>query len=323
MRAILCVGAAITASLLAAMPAGAQDDWPNRPVKIVLPATPGAGTDLFARLLADALGATLKQQFLVENKPGAGGNIAAVSVARSAPDGYTLLVSPTGVIAVNPVLYKNPPFITERDFIPVARGVTGPFVFVVHPAAPANTLAELAALGRSQPGKFSFGAVGIGSLTYLAVRLLEDASGARFLFVPYKGMGQAYQDLFSGQINFAHVDVSSALAHIKAGKVRALATSQKTPLLPATPSVAEAGFPGVEVTNSFSVLAPAGTHPAVVGRLVGEIRRALQSPALAARLEAQALTPVLDTPQEFAESLKKESDAWAEFIRRTGIVLEQ
>jgi len=323
MRKVFWLVAALAAGLLPAMPACAQEDWPVRPVTIVIPATPGAGTDLFARLLADTLSASLKQQFLVENKAGAGGNIAAVSVARSAPTGYTLLVSPTGVVAVNPSLYKNPPFDTQRDFVPIARGVTAPFVFLAHPALPANTLAELVALGKSQPGKITFGAVGMGSLTYLAVRLLEEASGARFLFVPYKGMGQAYQDLLSGQINFVHVDVGSALGHIKAGKAKPLATSQKTALLPGTPSVAEAGFANVEVTNSFSVLAPAGTPPAVVSRLARQIRRAMQSPAFAARLEAQALTPVLDTPQEFAASLRKESDAWAEFIRRTGIVLEQ
>jgi len=324
MRAgLVCATAAAAALLVSADLASAQEDWPNRPVTIVVPATPGAGTDLFARLLAEALGIALKQQFLVENKAGAGGNIGAAAVARSAPNGYTLLVSPTGIVAVNPVVYKNPPFDTFRDFVPVARGVTAPFVFLVRATLPANSLAELAALGKTQPGKFSYGAVGVGSLTYLAVRLLEEASGARFLFVAYKGMGQAYQDLLGGQIDFMHVDVGSALGHIKSGKARALATSHGTPALPGTPTVAQAGFPGVEVTNSFSVLAPAGTPQVIVGRLAGEIRRALGSPALAARLEAQALVPVLDTPQEFAESLRKESEAWAEFIRRAGISVEQ
>lgn len=323
MRKIQRVAYALLLGLAAALPATGQEAWPTRAVRIVVPASPGAGTDTFARLLAEALAASLRQPFIVENKPGAGLNIGAETVAKSAPDGYTLLLSPTGVLVVNPSIYRNLPFRAERDFIPVARAVTGLFVFVAHPSVPANTLADLAAIGKSQPGKLSFGAVGMGTMTYLAVRMLEEATGARFLYVPYKGMGQAYPDLFGGQINFVFVDLGSALPHIKGGKVRALAATRKTPLLPSTLSLAEAGFPNIEATAaSFSMFAPAGTPARIVQRLADEIRRAMQAPALAAKLDALALVPVFDTPEEFAAGLKKESEAWATFIRRHGIALD-
>ena len=183
-----------------AMLALAQEDWPNRPIKFVVPTPPGGGTDLYARALAPALGELLKQPAIVENRPGAGGNIGADAVAKAAPDGYTFLVSATGTMVVNPSLYRGLPFDVERDFIPVARGVTGPFAFVSHPAFAARNLNELVAVARSKPGQVSFGSAGVGSVSYLAVRMLEESAGVRFLHVPYKGLGQAYQDLLGGQL---------------------------------------------------------------------------------------------------------------------------
>jgi tripartite-type tricarboxylate transporter receptor subunit TctC len=284
-----------------------------------VPSSPGGGTDVYARLLAQGLGEALKQQFVVENRPGASGNIGAEAVAKSAPDGYTFLVSANPALTVNPSLYKNLPYNAERAFAPITRGVIAPMVIAVHASVPVKTLAELVALGKREPGKLSFGSAGTGSPTYLGVRMLEELTGAQFLHVPYKGVGQAYQDLLGGQLKFMFPDVASVLPHIRSGKVVALAVTNKTAQLPNTPTLAEAGFP-LEVFTSFSVVAPAGTPPAIVRRMATEITSAMKSPATAEKLSGQVLLPVFDTPEQFGVALKKERDTWAEFIRRNNVM---
>jgi len=297
----------------------AQDAWPVRPVRLVVPSSPGGGTDVFARLLGQALGEALKQQFVVENRPGASGNIGAEVVAKSAPDGYTFLVSANPALTVNPSLYKNLPYNAERDFVPITRGVMAPMVICVHASVPARTLAELVAIGKREPGKLSFGSAGTGSPTYLGVRMLEEVSGAQFLHVPYKGVGQAYQDLLGGQLKFMFPDVASALPHIRSGKVVALAVTERTSQLPSTPTLAEAGF-ALDVFTSFSVVAPAGTPAGIVRRMSAETTKAMKAQAMAEKLDQQVLVPVFDTPEQFAASVKKERDNWAEFIRRNNVM---
>jgi tripartite-type tricarboxylate transporter receptor subunit TctC len=321
MKTMNLVPAAFALALIA-FPASAQDTWPARPAKLIVPSSPGGGTDLYARLLGQALGEALKQQFVVDNRPGASGNIGAEAAAKSAPDGYTFLVSANPALTVNPSLYKKLPYDAEKDFSPVARGVIAPQVICVHPSLGVKTIAELLALGKREPGKVPFASAGTGSPTYLGVRMLEEVSGARFVHVPYKGVGQAYKDLLGGDIKFMFPDVASVLPHIRSGKVVALAVNQRTPLLPGVPTLAEAGFP-VEVFTSFSVVAPAGTPRAIVDRMSTEIAKAMKSPALAEKLQAQALVPVFDTPEQFADELKKERDGWAAFIRRNAIVQEE
>ena len=314
MRTILLAFAALAICICA----NAQEAWPTRTVKFIVPSSPGGGTDVYARILAQALGDALKAQFIVDNRPGASGNIGAAAAAKSPPDGYTFLVSANPALAVNPSLYKNLPYNAERDFAPVTRGVMAPMAIVVHPSVPAKTMADLVALGKREPGKIAYGSAGTGSPTFLGVRMLEEKTGARFVHAPYKGVGPAYQDLLGGQIQFLFPDVASALSHVKAGKLRALAVTQSTPQLPGVPTLAAAGFP-LEVITSFSVVAPAGTPPQILQRMSAEIARAMRSKAVAEKLEAQVLVPVFDTPAEFAASLKKERDGWAEFIRRNGI----
>jgi len=322
MKTMAFIRIAACAIALTSFSAAAQEAWPTRPVKLIVPSSPGGGTDLFARLLAQALVEALKQQFIVDNRPGASGNIGAEAAARSAPDGYTFLVSANPALTVNPSLYKKLPYDAEHDFSPVARGVIAPQVICVHPSLNVKTLAELIALGKRDPGKIAFASAGTGSPTYLGVRMLEEVSGARFVHVPYKGVGQAYKDLLGGDIKFMFPDVASVLPHIRSGKVVALAVNQTTDLLPGVPTLAEAGFP-IEVFTSFSVVAPAGTPRAVVERMSTEIARAMKSPAMGEKLRAQALVPVFDTPAQFAAALKKERDGWAAFIRRNGIVQEE
>src|SRR2546427_1187276 len=223
--------------------AHAQEAWPARTVKFIVPSSPGGGTDLYARQLAQALSESLKQQFIVDNRPGASGNIGAEAAAKAAPDGYTFLVSANPAIAVNPSLYKNLPYDAERDFAPVARGVVAPLVICVHPSVPARTLGELVALGRREPGKLSFGSAGTGSPTFLGIRMLEEVSGAKFLHVPFKGMGPVMPSLLGGQVDFAFPDAAIAMPHIRAGKLMPLAVIVRTSALPKVPTLARAGFP--------------------------------------------------------------------------------
>ena len=317
---------AVIAGLIHILLAGtvfAQEAWPARPVRFVVPSSPGGGTDTYARLLAQALTDSLKRQFVVENKPGASGNIGADIVAKSAPDGYTCLLSANPALTVNPSLYKNLAYNVERDFVPVARGVVAPQVIVVGSSVPAKTMAEFVALAKREPGRLAYGSAGSGSTTYLGVRQLEETAGTKFLHIPYKGMGHAYQDLLGGQIKFMFPDVASVLGHIKSGKAVPLAVTERTELLPGVPTLAEAGLSGVDATSSFSVVAPTGTPAAIVQRLSAEITKAMKAPALAEKLQAQALNAVFDTPEVFALSLKKERDGWAAFIKRNGIVLEE
>lgn len=303
--------------------AAAQDPWPSKPVKIIVPSSPGGGTDVYARLLAQALTETLKQQFIVENRPGASGNIGAQAVAKAAADGYTLLVSSNASIAINPALYKSLPFDADKDFTPVTRGVMAPMVLVAHADAGAKTLAELVDAGRRKPATIAYGSAGSGTPPYLGVRMVEEAADVRFVHVPYKGVGPAYQDLVTGRLQFMFTDLATAQPHLKGGKVIAIAVNQKTQLLPNVPTIAEAGWPKIEAWTSFSVLAPSGTPSAIVRRLSAEIGAAMKSPALADRLESQALVPIFDTPEEFAASLKREREHWAAFIRRNHITPDQ
>ena len=306
---------------LAATGAPAQD-WPAKPVRFIVPSSPGGGTDIYARLLAQGLADALKQQFIVDNRPGASGNIGAAAAAKSPPDGYTFLISANPALSVNPSLYKDLPYDAERDLAPVTRGVLAPMVIVVHPAVPAKTIADLVALGKREPGKLSFASAGTGSPTFLGVRMLEENTGARFTHVPYKGVGAAYADLVGGQVQFMFPDVASAISHIRAGKLRALAVNQPMKMLPGVPTFTEANFP-LDVLTSFSVVAPAGTPPQIIARAAQEIARTMKAPATAEKLETQGLVPVFDTPAEFAASLKKERDGWAAFIRRNSIQPDQ
>ena len=328
MLSVMRHGYGVAIALVLALPTGsvlAQDSgavWPARPVRLVVPSSPGGGTDIYARLLAQALGEALKQQFIVENRPGASGNIGAEIAAKAAPDGYTILVSANPALVINPSLYKNLPYNVERDFTPVARGVINPLVFVTHPSVPVKTLPALVALARRAPGKVAYGSAGSGSTTNLGVKMLEEVAGARFVHVPYKGLGQAIHGLLRGDLAFMASDIVTALPHIRSARVVALAVTLQTPLLPGTPTLAEAGYPNIEAHASFMVAAPAGTPPAIVRRLSAEIIQVMKAPTIREKLDALALIPIFDTPDEFAVSLKKERARFAEIIRRNNIVAE-
>ena len=302
---------------------GPGQGWPAKAVRIIVNSSPGGATDRYARLLAQGLSESLKQQFFVDNRPGASGIIGAEAAAKAAPDGYTILVAQSAALAINPGLYRNLPYNVGRDFAPVARGVISPFVFAVHPSLQAKTLAELVAIGKREPGKVPYGSAGAETPPYLGVRMFEEASGARFLHVPFKGLGQGMQSLLSGDIKFMLADVGTVLPHVRSGRLLALAVTHPTASLRDTPTLAQAGYPNLEVFGSFSVVAPSGTPRAIVQRLGAEVVKAMKSPPILEKLEAQAMIPVFDTPDAFAASLKKESEMWAGVIRRNNITEEQ
>jgi tripartite-type tricarboxylate transporter receptor subunit TctC len=311
----------VLASFLFAHPlvATSQDAWPNKPLKFIVASSPGGGTDTFARVLGVSLGEVLGQQVVIENRPGASGNIGAAAVAKSSPDGHNFLVSANTTVTINSSLFKGLSYDPERDFVPVAR-VFSPLVLVVQPTAGIKTLKDLIAASQKDPGKWSFGSAGTGSTTYLGVKLLEEKTGAKFLHVPYKGVAPAFQDLLGGQIQFMMPDVTAALPFIKSGKLVPLAVEQRSALLPGVPSFADAGLQEVNTQTSFSLVAPMGTPAAVVERLHKEWTALTKTPALASKLESLGLVPDTENLSGLNASLKKERDFYAAFIKRNGIV---
>jgi tripartite-type tricarboxylate transporter receptor subunit TctC len=310
----------VTAS--AALTAAAQADWPTKPVTVVVPSSPGGGTDTYGRLLAQALTEQLKQTFIGENKPGASGAIGATAVAGAPADGYTMLVASNSSLGINPALYKTLSYDVARDFAPVTRGVIAPMVIVAHPGARVKTMRELVEAGKREPQALFYGTAGVGSPLYIGVRMLEEATGARFSHVPYKGVGPAYQDLLAGRLQFMLTDLASVRPYIDAGKLLALSITDKSALMPAVPTFTEAGYPGFKAFTAFSVMLPAKVPPALVKRLAAEIAKAMKNPVNVQRLEQVALLPVLDTPEQFAASLKAEQADWGAFIRQHNITPE-
>jgi len=301
--------------------ATAQESWPSKPVKLIVPSSPGGGTDVFARLLAQVLGDSMGQQFVVENRPGASGTVGAQAVATAPRDGYTFLVGANASIAINPAFDMKLGYNVERDLAPVARGVMAVSVLVANPDTGIKDMNDLVARGKKEPQALAFGSAGTGTALYLGVRMIEEAGGVKFLHVPYKGIGPAYQDLLAGRLQFLYADLASAIQYVNAGRVKALAVDRKTPLLPGIPTFAEAGWPTIESPTSFSVMAPSGVAPAILQKMAAEIAKALKT--LAPRLEQQALMPVFDTPAEFGADLDKERARWAAFVKRNGITADQ
>ena len=315
------VGAFAVCLLIAATPAAAQD-WPSRPVRFVVPSSPGGGTDTYARFLAQGLGDALKQQFVVDNRPGGGGNIGAEFAAKATPDGYTYLVSSSPALVVNPSLFRNLPYNAERDFAPVARGVVSPLVIASHPSVPVKSLSALIALAKREPGALSYGSPGVGSSSNLAVKMLEDAGKVRFLHVPYKGASQAALGVLRGEVAFMVTDISTALTPIQSKRVVPLAASHRSPHIPGTPTYAEAGFPSVDASPSYSVVAPAGTPPAIVRAINGVVAQAMNSPDTVRLLAADGSEPIPPTtPAEFKAKFAREYADLEKLVRAANIRL--
>lgn len=297
--------------------------WPDHPIRLVLPFPPGGPTDLVARVLAQKLGEQLGQTVIVDNKPGANGNIAAELVAKAPADGYTLLYN-TSSIALSTALYKKLPFDLRQDFAPVAQTAVIPLVLAVHPSVPARTLPEFLKYARAHPGQLSYGSAGNGNITHLGAYLLLQRHGLSATHVPYKGSAPALIDLASGQTQFMTDTVNSALPFIKDGRLRALAVTslQRTFVLPEVPTVAEQGVAGFEVGAWQGLLAPARTPPEVIRRLNAELNKALAATDVKARLAVQGAVPLGSTAQAYGSYLQAEIQRWTQVAKATGVSLD-
>ena len=301
--------------------AAAQATYPTRTITMVVGFAPGGGTDTVARIVAQKVGASVGHSVVVENKPGAGGNVATGDVARSAPDGYTILLGSVGSLAVAPHLIAKLPYDPLRDLAPITMAVEFANVLVVQPSVPAGTVAKFVKLAKDKPGTITYGSSGIGGAGHLAGELLKLMAGADIVHVPYKGGGPAMQGMLGGQVSAIFATPVTAGPHIKAGKVRAIATTGATraAYLPDVPTIAESGYPGYEATNWYAFLAPAGTPKPVLERLQRELVQALKAPDVRESLDKQGIEAKPGTPEELRKYMERELATWGRVVREAKI----
>jgi tripartite-type tricarboxylate transporter receptor subunit TctC len=312
----------VFAVLAFAAPLALAQQYPAKPVRIVVPFAPGGGSDFTGRLIAAKLTERIGSPFIVENRPGAGGNLGAGEVVKAAPDGYTLLLI-SASYTVNPSVYKLA-FDPVNDISPIIQISGGPYVIAVHPSVKASTLAELVELAKKQPDKLAYGTSGSGSIMHVASEYFLDSAKIKVLHVPYKGTGPALQDTIGGQVQLVFGAIPATLPHVKAGRLRALAvtTAKRVAAAPDLPTVAESGYPGYEVTNWHGLVAPKGVPPQVVERLNREINALIQGDDMKKHMETEGLEPAGGTPARFAEILKSEATRWAKVVQQAGIKIE-
>ena len=309
----------------AALAATAQDAWPTKPVRIVVPYPAGGVADLLPRVVGEKLSQKWGQPVVVENKPGASGNIGMAEVARAAPDGYTLGLAPAGNLTVNPTIFANLPFDTARDLTPVTNLAQVPNVLVVHPSVPVKTFKELVAYAKANPGKLNFSSPGDGSGAHLAGELMKLEAGVNMVHIPYKGLAPAVNDLLGGQVQMMFAGISTVIQHVKSGKLVALAIASpaRSPQLPDVPTVAESGLPGFEVISWYGIVGRAGTPPAIIQKIQRDMAEALAMEDVRAKLAAQGLEPVGNTPQQFGAMIADETKKWGDIVRRAGIKVQK
>ena len=314
---------AVLLALCATFPAAAQD-WPVKPVRIVVPFSPGGVADNSARVIADRLGTRLGQQVIVENRAGASGNIGTEAVAKAAPDGYTLLLGFDGTMVINPHVFAKLPFDTLRDFQPVTKLGDATLILVAHPSLPANNLPELIAYSKAQPGGVAYGTSGTGGTPHLAGELLVQRSGAKLVHVPYKGGGQAIGDVVGGQIPLVYTAIATAQQYVKSGRLKAIAVSsgKRASSLPDVPTFVEGGQPGFVVDSWVGILAPSRTPRPIVDRLQKEIAAVLADKEVKARYEVLGIEPIGNTPGEFAAQIKADLGRWEQVVKQAGIKVD-
>jgi tripartite-type tricarboxylate transporter receptor subunit TctC len=298
------------------------DDYPNRPVTMIVPYTPGGSTEILARIVARQLGPRLGGSVIVENKPGAGTVIGTTSVAKAAPDGYTLLMATPTPMAINVKVHKQLPYDPATDFVPLAMVAAAPFVLIVNPALPVHSVTELIAYAKAHPGQLSYGSGGVGAPHHLYAALLASMTGIRMTHVPYKGSLPALNDVVGGHIDLMFCDIPPAAGMIKSGRVRVLGVSTKTrvPDFPDVPPINEAGVPGFEVAGWFMVVAPAQTPPAIVARLHDEMKGALATPQVKEQIVKLSLVPLADpSVDEMKAFVKSEIERWGKVVEAAGI----
>jgi tripartite-type tricarboxylate transporter receptor subunit TctC len=294
--------------------------WPARPVRIVVPSPPAGGTDIVARVMAEHFSKAFKQQFFVENRPGAGNMIGIESVARAAPDGYTFLMT-ASTLSLNSVLYKKVSYDPIKDFAPITLAATAPNVLIVNPSVPAKTLEEFIALAKKQPGKLTYGTPGIGTSPHMCMELFKSLAGVDLQHIPYRGTVPALTDVISGQINAMFSTALAAKPQIAAGKVRAfgVSTAKRSGSLPDIPSIAEAGVPGYEAVQWYGFLAPARTPEAIIKQIHAETMKALNSTEMKEKLAHDGAEPAPTTPEAFAAHIRNELEKWRKVAKAAGI----
>ncbi len=294
--------------------------YPSRPIRLVVPFTPGGSTDILARTVGQKMTEALGVQALIDNRPGAAGNLGAEIVAKAKPDGYTLLVATVGILAVNPALYATLPYDPVRNFSPVTLVAIVPNMLVVNSALPVRSVKELIALAKARPGELKYGSSGAGGAPYLAVEYFKLMAGVDIREIPYKGAAQLTTDLIAGETALTITGIPALLAHVKAGRLRALAVSsaKRSAAVPDLPTISEAGLPGYDVSTWFGVVAPAGTANDIVSRLDTVIGKGLRQPDVAERLAAEGAEAGSSTPEEFGAFIKAEIVRWAKVIKATG-----
>ena len=319
MRELLKFFAVVTAALLA-VSAGAQG-YPARPIRVILSVPAGGTPDVLARTVTPAMSALLGQQLVVDNRGGAGGRISAELASQAAPDGYTLYLTSPGALTIVPHISKNVPYDTLKDFAPISLISTGPFLLLAHPTVPVKSVQDLLALAKSEPGKLNYSSAGNGTANHLAMEQFKSMAGVNFTHVPYKGAPLAVTDLLGGRVNVTFNSIGPVLAHVRAGRLRALgvAGARRSPQLPNVPTIIEAGVPGYESGSWLGLLAPAKTPPKIIARLNEVTVKAVRSPGPHRRLEELGAEPVGSSPEEFARRIRQEWETNAKIVKLAGV----
>jgi tripartite-type tricarboxylate transporter receptor subunit TctC len=317
------LAAAVLAAVAPGGSAGAQS-YPSRPVTLIVPFPPGGGVDAVARIVAEKLSSGLGQQVIIDNRGGVAGIIGMRVAAKAAPDGYTIVMSHTGITAINPTLYARPGYDPRRDFTPIGLIATTPIVLMTNTTVPIRTVTDLIAMAKREPGGLNVGTPPPGTGSYLAAELFKTVAGIDFTIVTYKGTGPLTNDLLGGHIPIAFNVLAPAMGNLQAGTLRAIATAGPTrlSLMPELPTIAESGLPGFEAVLHYGLMAPAGTPADIIARLNRDLRAAVNDPAVKARIAADGGDPLPSTPAEYAADIAKEEPKWSALIRRLGLRVE-
>ncbi len=320
MKKILCLLA------FAAIPAvvGAADVFPSRPIRVIVPYAPGGNVDISARTINTALGEALGQSVVVDNRPGAGGNLGAAMVARATPDGYTLLVGSSGPLSVNPVIFSKLPYDSLRDFAPISTVQAVPLVMLASPNAGITSVAGLVKSAKARPGKLTMASAGAGTTNHFAIELFASMAGVKVLHVPYKGSGPALAELLGGQVETMVDQLAASIGYVRDGRLKVLAvtTAQRAAALPAVPTLDELGYKGYQAATLLGLLAPAGTPKPVIARLNAAVRHAMSSPAVSERFHNLGANPGASSPEEFGERIRSELAQWRALVNKLGLKFE-
>jgi tripartite-type tricarboxylate transporter receptor subunit TctC len=322
--------ARVAALLLGLLPAALvgpsfAQEYPTRPVTLIVPFPPGGSTSVMARIVAEKMGELLGQNMVVDNRPGAGGTIAAKAFTRATPDGYTLFLGYSGTIAIGPILYSNAGFDPLKDFAPVGLIGSAPAVLAVHPTFQADSVADLIRRAKEKPGSIDYGSAGVGTATHIAGELFTAMAGIKLTHVPYRGSGPVLNDLVGGHIPMSFTPIPAVHGHVQSGTLKALAVTslKRSPLMPDVPTVAETGLPGYEAVLRYGLLAPAGTPKPIVDKLNKVLRDAIATPEVQKRLAFEGAEPLPSSPEEYAVDIARDGAKWSKVLKDAGIKLAE